>query len=383
MIAVGVGGADAVDAMAGLPWEVKHPKMIGIKLTGQLNGWASPKDVILWVCQQLTVKGGTDHIVEYFGPGCASIRATGKGTICNMGAEHGATTSIFPYDERMATYLKATRRSELAVRTGRTCRLVLSLEETFQSMRRAGCRITARTGFTRDGAVVFHDLQADYQIGAYADVAPRVMSKGSYVGAGPYRIPSVRIRGRAVMTNTTPSTAFRGFGAPQAAWATESQMDAGARLLGLDGLEIRRRNLVSKGEAFIRGEHAATADGEWAQTLEKAAELIGWGQPLPPDRGRGIAIAIKPGATSGLSQSLVRLLCDGSALVYAGTSDMGQGARTLWQQIVADELGTPLDRVSVVSGDTGAVPFDLQTSASRSTVFMGTAVLKACRDIRR
>jgi aconitate hydratase len=114
MIAVGVGGADAVDAMAGLPWEVKHPKMIGVKLTGKLSGWASPKDVILWVCQQLTVKGGTDHVVEYFGPGCASISATGKATICNMGAEHGATTSIFPFDERMATYLKATRRGALA-----------------------------------------------------------------------------------------------------------------------------------------------------------------------------------------------------------------------------------------------------------------------------
>src|SRR5579872_1016666 len=114
MIAVGVGGADAVDAMAGLPWEVKHPKMIGVKLTGKLSGWAAPKDVILWVCQQLTVKGGTDHIVEYFGPGCRSISATGKGTICNMGAEHGATTSIFPFDDRMATYLKATRRSSLA-----------------------------------------------------------------------------------------------------------------------------------------------------------------------------------------------------------------------------------------------------------------------------
>lgn len=114
MIAVGVGGADAVDAMAGLPWEVKHPKMIGVRLTGKLSGWAAPKDVILWVCQQLTVKGGTDHIVEYFGPGTASISATGKGTICNMGAEHGATTSIFPYDERMAVYLRSTRRSELA-----------------------------------------------------------------------------------------------------------------------------------------------------------------------------------------------------------------------------------------------------------------------------
>ncbi|HUR39034.1 MAG TPA: aconitase family protein, partial [Planctomycetota bacterium] len=114
MIAVGVGGADAVDAMAGLPWEVKHPKMIGIKLTGKLSGWTAPKDVILWVCQQLTVKGGTDSIVEYFGPGCASISATGKATICNMGAEHGATTSIFPYDERMAAYLKGTRRGALA-----------------------------------------------------------------------------------------------------------------------------------------------------------------------------------------------------------------------------------------------------------------------------
>jgi aconitate hydratase len=114
MIAVGVGGADAVDAMAGLPWEVKHPKMIGVKLSGKLSGWAAPKDVILWVCQQLTVKGGTDHIVEYFGPGCASISATGKATICNMGAEHGATTSIFPFDERMASYLKATRRGALA-----------------------------------------------------------------------------------------------------------------------------------------------------------------------------------------------------------------------------------------------------------------------------
>jgi aconitate hydratase len=114
MIAVGVGGADAVDALAGLPWEVKHPKLIGVRLTGRLHGWAAPKDVILWVCQQLTVKGGTDHIVEYFGPGCASISATGKATICNMGAEHGATTSIFPYDERMAIYLRATGRAELA-----------------------------------------------------------------------------------------------------------------------------------------------------------------------------------------------------------------------------------------------------------------------------
>jgi len=114
MIAIGVGGADAADAMAGLPWEVKCPGLIGVRLTGALSGWASPKDVILWVCQRLTVKGGTDHIVEYFGPGTRSLSATGKGTICNMGAEHGATTSVFPYDERMAAYLRATGRADIA-----------------------------------------------------------------------------------------------------------------------------------------------------------------------------------------------------------------------------------------------------------------------------
>jgi aconitate hydratase len=114
MIAVGVGGADAVDAMVGLPWEVLNPGYIGVKLTGTLSGWASPKDVILQVCQILTAKGGTNHIVEYFGPGCESISCTGKATICNMGAEHGATTSLFPFDHRMAAYLRATGRAEIA-----------------------------------------------------------------------------------------------------------------------------------------------------------------------------------------------------------------------------------------------------------------------------
>jgi aconitate hydratase len=114
MIAVGVGGADAVDAMVGLPWEVLNPGYIGVKLVGTLSGWASPKDVILAVCEELTVKGGTNHIVEYFGPGCESISCTGKATICNMGAEHGATTSLFPFDERMAEYLRITGRGEIA-----------------------------------------------------------------------------------------------------------------------------------------------------------------------------------------------------------------------------------------------------------------------------
>ncbi len=114
MIAIGVGGADAVDVMAGMPWELKFPKIIGIRLTGKLSGWTSPKDVILKVAGILTVKGGTGAIIEYFGDGTETISCTGKGTICNMGAEIGATTSLFPYDERMSAYLKATERKEVA-----------------------------------------------------------------------------------------------------------------------------------------------------------------------------------------------------------------------------------------------------------------------------
>jgi len=114
MIAIGVGGADACDVMAGMPWELAMPKLIGVKLTGKLSGWTSAKDVILKLAGLLTVKGGTGSIVEYFGEGCASLSATGKGTICNMGAEIGATTSIFPYDAATARYLKSTGRAEVA-----------------------------------------------------------------------------------------------------------------------------------------------------------------------------------------------------------------------------------------------------------------------------
>jgi aconitate hydratase len=114
MVAIGVGGADACDVMAGLPWELKFPKLIGVKLTGKLSGWTSAKDVILKVAGILTVKGGTGAIVEYFGEGARSLSATGKGTICNMGAEIGATTSIFGYDEKIAAYLNGTKRAEVA-----------------------------------------------------------------------------------------------------------------------------------------------------------------------------------------------------------------------------------------------------------------------------
>jgi aconitate hydratase len=132
-LAIGVGGADAGEVMAGLPWEVLHPKLIGVRLTGKLNGWASPKDVILYLCGLLTVKGGTNKIVEYFGPGAETISATGKGTICNMGAELGATTSVFPFDQKMVAYLNITDRADLANLAIANKSLLVADPEVFQS----------------------------------------------------------------------------------------------------------------------------------------------------------------------------------------------------------------------------------------------------------
>ena len=133
MLAIGVGGADAGEVMAGLPWEVLHPKLIGVRLTGKLNGWASSKDVILYLCGLLTVKGGTNKIVEYFGPGAETISATGKGTITNMGAELGATTSVFQFDQKMVAYLKITDREGIAKLAEANKALLTADPEVFQA----------------------------------------------------------------------------------------------------------------------------------------------------------------------------------------------------------------------------------------------------------
>jgi aconitate hydratase len=131
MIAIGVGGADAVDVMAGMAWELKFPKLIGIKLTGKLSGWTSAKDVILKVAGILTVKGGTGAIVEYFGEGAESLSATGKGTICNMGAEIGATTSVFAYDEKIKAYLESTERADVAAEASKVAQHLRADEEVY------------------------------------------------------------------------------------------------------------------------------------------------------------------------------------------------------------------------------------------------------------
>jgi CO/xanthine dehydrogenase Mo-binding subunit len=269
----------------------------------------------------------------------------------------------------------------LALRTGRPVRLVLTLPETFQAARRASARVHIRSGFDVSGRIAFEDIAADFLIGAYADIGARVVSKASYAACGPYRTPHARIKARALLSHTTPSTAFRGFGTPQASWAVESQLNEAAGRLGIDRLEIRRRNLPARGEAFIPGD--TPADGDWQLALGKAADAIGWRDPLPAHHGRGVSFGLKSSSTASASFVLARLHYDGSASILSGTSDMGQGARTVLTQIAAQELGIAPGRIAIIMGDTSVVPFDSSTSASRSTVFMGNALVKACLDIKR
>ena len=269
----------------------------------------------------------------------------------------------------------------LARKAGVPVRLALTAEEAFKTVRSPGARCRVRTKVDRDGVIQARHVEIHYQVGAYADVGPRVAQKAGYAAGGPYRIPDLRIDSYAVYSNTTPSVAFRGYGVPQVTWAYESQMDLIAAALGIDRVEIRRRNLVRRGDAIMPGDRPA--DGDYVEGLEKAAAAIGWTVPLGRDEGRGVACTIKAPLAPSVAMAVARLHVDGSISILCGTVEIGQGARTVMAQIAAEELGVPLDRVRVVPVDTQAAPYDQATSSSRSTTMVGKAVQLACSDLRR
>jgi CO/xanthine dehydrogenase Mo-binding subunit len=263
----------------------------------------------------------------------------------------------------------------------RPVKLQLTSEEGFLTARRAAASIVIRTAFDDAGVILSQDVAADFLIGAYRDISPRVVGKAAHVACGPYRTPAARIVARAVSSHTTPSTAARGFGAPQFTWALESQMDEIAHLLGLDPVEMRLRNLVARGEELIPGD--LPADGDWSEGLRRAAAEIGWTEAREPGRGRGIAAGIKSSRPGTASFAEVRLQGDGRVIVLLGTTEMGQGSRTVMAQIAAEVLRVPLERVFVPEPDTDSSPFDSITASSRSTVLAGRAVEEASRDLLR
>jgi len=268
----------------------------------------------------------------------------------------------------------------LARVAGRPVRLAASIPEAFQTVRRCASRVMLRVGFRRDGILVAVECDADYDVGAYADIGPRVVQKGTYTATGPYRVPHVRLEARAVYTNTTPGGAFRGFGVPQLAWALESLFDVAADRLNRDPVDLRRQNFLAHGEEFAPGD--TPIDGKLEESLSRAAEAIGWTRASAADRGRGVAAMLKASVAPSVSEAIVRLHADGSVTVLASAVEMGQGARTVLAQIAAEVLSVPLDRVTVVQPDTAVTPYDQTTSSSRSTAMTGRAVQVAAEDVR-
>ena len=268
----------------------------------------------------------------------------------------------------------------LARVAGRPVRLAASVAEAFQTVRRCAARVHVRVGFRRDGALVAVECDADYDVGAYADIGPRVVQKGTYTATGPYRVPHVELAARAVYTNTTPGGAFRGFGVPQLAWALESLVDVAADRLGRDPVELRRQNFLAHGEEFAPGD--TPIDGKLEESLSRAAEAIGWTRASAADRGRGVAAMLKASVAPSVSEAIVRLHTDGSVSVLASAVEMGQGTRTVLAQIAAEVLCVPLARVTVVQPDTAVTPYDQTTSSSRSTTMTGRAVQVASEDVR-
>jgi len=262
----------------------------------------------------------------------------------------------------------------------RPVRLAISAEDAFRTVRRCDARVRVKLGVKRDGRIWAAACSADFDVGAYADIGPRIIQKGTYTATGPYRVDHVALSSRAVYTNTTPGGAFRGFGVPQLAWAFESLLDDAARRLHLDPVEVRRQNLLAHGEEFAPGE--TPIDGKFEESLTRAAEAIGWTQAAAADRGRGVAMMMKASIGPTVSEAIVRLHADGSATVLASTVEMGQGARTVLAQIAAEVLAIPFERVGVAAPDTAITPYDQTTSSSRSTTMMGRAVEDAALDVR-
>ena len=277
----------------------------------------------------------------------------------------------------------------LSKMTGRPVKLAFGAEETFKTICQPRAQMTLKTGVKKDGTFVARHCEVYLDGGAYANSGPSVTEKAGYRAHGPYRLPHVLTNAYSVYTNTVPGGAFRGFGGPQVAYAYETHTDMIAHRLGLDPFEIRMKNLLEKGESFSPAD--TPIDCDLKAGLRSVAQAIGWDarpdghqDSGPKRRGIGIATAMKDGGgTNKPANATVTIFFDGSALLSTGSVEVGQGMRTAFMQVVAEELSMPTSQVRVAALDTHYTPFDKGTNASSATSIMGQAVLKAARDARR
>ncbi|MDB5753072.1 MAG: Xanthine dehydrogenase, molybdenum binding subunit [Ramlibacter sp.] len=265
--------------------------------------------------------------------------------------------------------------------SGRPVRLCMTLEEGFRTSSQHGAVLRLKTGVMRDGRLVARSSEIYLDSGAYSDASPLVAEKAGYRIPGPYRWDFIETRCMCVMTNTTPAGAFRGFGASQATWASESQVDMIARRLGIDPFQMRARNLLQLGQPFVPGESGV--DSDLLQGLQLVADEIGYGQPRLPGHGIGLAIGFKDGGgVNKPAQARVKVSANGDVFLHCATVEIGQGARTALSQVVATVLATPLRRVYCPPVDTDYAPFDQGTNASSGIAVMGQAVAQAASRLK-
>lgn len=269
----------------------------------------------------------------------------------------------------------------LARKARRPVRVSFSVEEAMLTNRRHFAKIWLRTGVTKDGILVAKAARVLLDTGAYADNGPRVANKVGNRILGAYRCPNIHVESIAVYTNTTPAGSFRAIGGPQAVWAVESQMDRIAADLGIDPAELRRRNLLRKGDEWKPG--SKRIDGDLPGNLDKLTKAFRRPESSTrvPGRGRGLALGMMDSGAAPVTTAIVRMHSDGSVTVLSSTTEIGQGAKTVFAQIASQELGVPMTHIQVVGPDTFLAPFDRSTGASRSTTLMGTAVLQASREV--
>ena len=273
----------------------------------------------------------------------------------------------------------------LSRKTGRPVKITARRNEVFLLGVQHECRVKLKTGVKRDGTLVAVEAYCYYNSGAYGDTTPNLISRG-YAAAGPYRVPHLLMDSYGVYTNTAPTAAFRGYGITQVVWAHESQMDIIADAVRMDPLELRRKNILQKGDAFSTGE--PMPEMHYNELLASAAEKIGWNDgPLVVKKGnkiraKGISVIVKGMATPTTSAASIKLNADGSLNVLTSSVEMGQGLKTALAQIAASEAELPVHRVRVSEPDTAFTPFDLMTAASRATFCMGTAIRRAVHQVK-
>jgi CO/xanthine dehydrogenase Mo-binding subunit len=262
----------------------------------------------------------------------------------------------------------------------RPVRLQLTVEESILTTRADDAHVHVRTAVDANGKLLARQATITMNTGAYAENSPLVCSKVAIRILGPYVYEAVDITSFAVYTTTCPASSYRGFGISQVGLAAEGQMDELATQLGQDPLQFRLANLADAGQRFYPKKRALTADVKG--DLQKLANALGWGEPLAENRGRGLGILVTDAGAVPVGRSEVRILGDGSVTVLTGSTEMGQGSRTVLAQIAAEEFGTTLDRVRVMQSDTALVPFARSTGADRTTTLEGRTVLAACVDAK-